>query len=212
LDILCLAAHSLRLRAERDDGPLANHLQWSPFLVTVALALIAEGQRELTRTIAERQTRDAEIVHRAYLSVEPGGLHPPVGRPEGEHVVLGHVRFKNVGHVPAQNVSWALYIKPSLNGELNDFPIAESDFREGLVIFPESAVTRRSDSINVTHESGWIYVWGEIKYDDGFGGPRRLTKYCHRYNREVLRLLEGRAGHGILEADARFHDHGNKAT
>jgi hypothetical protein len=57
---------------------------------------------------------------------------------------------------------------------------------------------------------GFIYVWGQVCYDDGFG-RRRFTKYCHRYNRRVLRRLDD-GGYGIPERDARFHEYGNDAN
>ena len=63
-------------------------------LVTGGLVWVGWRQARLTEEIANRQTRDTEILQRAYLSVEAGGLHPVLGRPEGQHVVIGHVHIR----------------------------------------------------------------------------------------------------------------------
>jgi hypothetical protein len=49
------------------------------------------------------QTRETQILQRAYLSVEPAGIQPHVDR--GDRVVCS-VTFRNVGHLPARNVRW----------------------------------------------------------------------------------------------------------
>ena len=68
---------------------------------------------------------------------------------------------------------------------------------------------RGSDSV-ILNPGGFIYVWGQLRYDDGFG-ERRFTNYCHRYNRETLRQLKGSTQHGIPAIYARFHESCNDA-
>ena len=65
----------------------------------------------------------------------------------------------------------------------------------------------------------WVYVWGAIHYDDGFGNERH-TNFCHRYDArgfspsvsgmssEQTQQL-GRAGVSI--EGAIYHQYGNDA-
>ncbi|KGJ69630.1 hypothetical protein BJA5080_08429 [Bradyrhizobium diazoefficiens SEMIA 5080] len=42
----------------------------------------------------------------------------------------------------------------------------------------------------------FLYVWGLVRYEDGFG-TTRTTKFCHRYNCANVENI-----HGEKEADA----------
>lgn len=56
----------------------------------------------------------------------------------------------------------------------------------------------------------YLYVWGIIGYDDGFG-KNRTTKFCHRYN-WIAREPEQPPGHtAVSEKHGRYHEHGNDA-
>jgi hypothetical protein len=66
----------------------------------------------------------------------------------------------------------------------------------------------------------YLYVWGAVYYEDGFGSGQRTTKFCHRYN--CINLAEiweppgmgGAArlkGHEIEAMFARYHRYGNDA-
>jgi hypothetical protein len=214
LAIWVLVVLRLLYQQEFSTNPLVDFLQWltrdSVSFFTAVLALSTTLLWFATWRGIRGQSEDTRILQRAYLSVEPSGLHPMVGRPEGQHVVIGHVQFRNVGHLLARNVSWSIEIKLSADGDLNDFPIFEDHFLGPNVLFPGTTATRASGSITLgPRPEVFIYVWGQVRYDDGFG-QRRFTSYCHRYNRAVLRKLDG--GHGILERDARFHEYGNDAN
>jgi hypothetical protein len=57
--------------------------------------------------VAYKQWRDSRIIQRAHISVEIGGLNPIIGIPDGTgHIVIGHVIFKNSGHLPAREFKW----------------------------------------------------------------------------------------------------------
>jgi hypothetical protein len=49
----------------------------------------------------------------------------------------------------------------------------------------------------------WLYVWGRVAYEDGFG-KERFTDFCHRYN--VL----GAHQWTIDETSGRHHEFGNQ--
>jgi len=50
----------------------------------------------------------------------------------------------------------------------------------------------------------FLYVWGLVKYEDGFG-KKRFTRFCHRYN------VAAETDMRISAIDARHHEHGNDA-
>jgi hypothetical protein len=111
----------------------------------------------------------------------------------------------NVGHLPARRVSCCIKIVQSEDGELADFPIDEQDFFGSYVLTPGAITRQGSDSITLA-EKGYIYVWGRIRYLDGFD-KQRTTDFCHRYPRIMLRRL--RSGYGIPAEFGRFHSVGN---
>jgi hypothetical protein len=57
--------------------------------------------------------------------------------------------------------------------------------------------------------NGYFYVWGEIKYTDGFG-QQRFTKFCHRYPCQPFELAPD-GSKSIDARHARYHEHGNDA-
>src|SRR6266481_573823 len=67
--------------------------------------------------IARRQIKDARILHRAYVSVKPLGIHIMKNKPD----IIAHLAFVNVGHLPANNLRNEVKIKWSDDGNLNDF-------------------------------------------------------------------------------------------
>jgi hypothetical protein len=77
----------------------------------------------------------------------------------------------------------------------------------------------RQEFQNFQENNIWLYVWGAIHYDDGFGNERH-TNFCHRYDargfspsvsgissQQTLQL--GRAA--ISTEGAIYHQHGNGA-
>src|SRR5262249_26039539 len=160
----------------------------------------------LTVTLAgvgRRQVKDTRILQRAYLSANIGGISPfrTIEDREG-HLVVAHVDIANFGHLPARQVSCCIKITQNENGELADFPIDEQDLFGSYVLTPGAVTRQGSDSLTLA-EGGYVYVWGRIRYLDGFG-KQRTTDYCHRYPRIMLRRLD--SGHfGIPAEFGRFH-------
>jgi hypothetical protein len=185
-------------------------VQWTAALFSATLGLfVATG---VLGYFAYRQLQDNDralkITNRAYLVVEPDGLIPPFGEFEG-HVVIGHIQIRNVGHVIARNVNWFKTIGLSPEGKKTDFPIRKEDFEGNNAVLPETAMTQGTSQVQLAPE-GFIYVWGEVRYDDGFG-QQRFTRFCHRYNRRSLTKMENRSTHHIAADLARFHEYGNEA-
>jgi hypothetical protein len=135
--------------------------------------------------------RDAAAAQRAYMSVELEGLHPLIfggsTKKTKQHVVLGHVIFKNGGHLPARDFRWFVNIEQDPNPLRENFPIPDTDQFEGkTVIAPRGEMKFGTKKIKL-QPKGWIYVWGAVNYHDGIKSGR-VTTFCHRYNREAFSL------------------------
>src|SRR5690349_7817857 len=84
--------------------------------------------------------KDTRILQRAYIAVEPLGIHLMQNGSE----LIGHVAMKNAGHLPARKVSWFVNIHASESGEEHDslFPLQPD--KGNIVIVPGAAATRGS--------------------------------------------------------------------
>ena len=72
---------------------------------------------------------------------------------------------------------------------MKNFAILQDRFEGDNVIPPGTGMRKGGKAIDwESFQAGrgrigdsWLYVWGEVRYDDGFGNTR-FTKFCHRYN------------------------------
>ncbi len=78
----------------------------------------------------------------------------------------------------------------SQDHRLSDLPIDASKL-EGKNTLPPGAIMMQGRPIiyvgdaegDLKNKRGWyLYVWGAVLYDDGFGGDDRGTRFCYRYN------------------------------
>jgi hypothetical protein len=136
--------------------------------------------------VATRQAGENEkalqITQRAYIAVEPMGLRPYGA--DGQ--VIAHYKVRNAGRLPAKNIRWFAYVRMDDNKEANHFPIDESDLYGDNVLAAGATMTHGTDRLPMKAQH--IYVWGIIRYDDGFG-KERFTKFCHRYNTDAREIL-----------------------
>jgi len=215
------------LAFEKTDRWLEAHDKSVIGAFTIVLAISTIGLWLATNKLwrsadatAEAQERDTRILQRAYLSVEPLGLSLLI---DNAHL-LGLVGFKNAGNLPARNLSWAIKMIASTNGELESFP--SHDTKGNIVVAPNSETTRGSDGRLVLSDlltmasagNGrmnetpiFIYVYGVVRYHDGFADGR-LTRFCHRYNYKVRPQVPGTAGYSMSRDLARQHTYGNEST
>jgi hypothetical protein len=173
-------------------------------LFTAALTVSTIALWQATRAAAQRQSRDTEILQRAYVSVEPAGITTTtVGHP------LAHVDFKNVGHLPASEFRWFLQLTPSNDENFSPPKIAEDKLRAAGVLPIGASIKRGSPDLLGVPSEKFLYAWGRVTYSDGFGN-HRFTDFCHRYNTAVRETPPG-GGYLIRNTHARHHDHGNAA-
>jgi hypothetical protein len=166
----------------------------------------------LLALIARSQRNDLRAIQRAYVSAEPEGIHPLWGDTRDDHWVIGHVKFRNGGHMLARNFRWYATIACDENSSREDFPIpSESEFEGTTMIAPGSAMKFGTGEVKLP-PTGWIYVWGAYTYHNGFD-QNPPAKFCHRYNRSALRKdidkSDPENGYGIPADDGRLHRFGN---
>src|SRR5262245_50746213 len=118
------------------------------------------------------------ILQRAYIAVEPLGVHLMQTGSD----LIGHVGIKNAGRLPARKVGWFVGIKTSGNGiEADDFfPV--QDRKGNIIVAPDTTAIRGSapslqiDDLNkfcnaqvdrTKERATFLYVWGSVSYDDG---------------------------------------------
>ena len=150
---------------------------------TIGLWLATQRLWEVTNRAEKTRDRDTRILQRAYLSAEPRGLHETTN---GD--VIAHVAFVNGGNLPARKVRNAVEITLSDNGEKSDFESVEVEPGQ-VLITSKGTIERGTGPLDQEGamayrdrlDGFYIYVWGRIEYEDGFGSPQWLI-FCHRYN------------------------------
>jgi hypothetical protein len=176
-------------------------LDWST-VFTGLLALVTGG----LVWVGWRQINDARVLQRAYVSAQPGGVFT---MSNGQ--LLPHVKFKNVGHLPASQVKSLLKFTASDDGAWSPSSIDDNDLRPAGVLPVGISVTTGSHGIGVPQAwTNYLYAWGRVTYLDGFGKKRR-TNFCHRYNTEA-RVPQTGGGVRIAEEYGRHHEYGNDAN
>jgi hypothetical protein len=187
------------------------YLQSRDMKASIGVAGKSAKAAEDSAATADKALRTTQ---RAYLSVEPLGIMPSADR---KHVI-SHIEIRNVGHLPAKNVSWRMNVTPSLDNTLSVFNVDESEARGSTVIFPETKATRGSEQTPIGEaplpskaegKQGHIYVWGAVYYDNGLGEDC-WTKFCHRYPR-AREMRPENGGVSIDKEHARYHEYGNDA-
>ena len=175
-----------------------------------------------TNWLVTTTRRDSRILQRAYVVVEPLGVHL---MPNGGELI-GHVGIKNAGRLPARKVSWFVNMHASESGEERDSLFPFDRLKGNIVIAPGSVATRDSakavpmqslteisgagDGADKEHERPtYLYVWGAVRYDDGFR-KMRTTRFCHRYNWAARKQTDNPCV--IAAADARQHEYANAAN
>ncbi len=151
---------------------------------TVVLALKTRDLYTATKSLADlaaAQSNETKILQRAYISVEPMGLWP-----QGVTEMNPLYKIKNAGRLPAQNIRWFGYARLDTDKDATTFKINEADLYGDNILAAEAGMTHGVGAMAIN--APFIFVWGIIRYDDGFG-KQRFTKFCHRYNTAALQMF-----------------------
>jgi hypothetical protein len=195
-----------------------THAEFWVALATIFIAIFTftlwRSTRNLwiaTRDTAKRQERDTEILQRAYIAAELGGI-----RDITNGQLVGHVVFRNVGHLPATNLRDVVKKIEVQDGAWRPPIIPDSQLEDhgvlpiGVRMKKGSAGTIYPGEVaNSLIPDKYLYVWGRMTYDDGFN-RRRFLNFCHRYPLDKLEIPSG-GGFFISEEHGRYHEYGNDA-
>ena len=215
------------------SGVAARANNWAALIIAVFTAVLAIFTVRLWRstqklwTVTNRTLQHAEQTSRkelrAYVSVEPLGITEYVGH----NLLVGRFKVRNIGKIPARDVSIYSTIALDVDPARRDFgigtprisptvlqPGAKMEFisYEG---YPTPA--EQLDRDEPLKLAGYLYVWGEVLYTDEFN-TMGWTAFCHRYPCEMFGTSDDEATAGrarnrsIHRKFARHHEEtGNDA-
>lgn len=177
---------------------------------TILLWLSTEKLWVETRDTGKRQESDTRILQRAYVRAVPKGIGTMTS---GE--LVAQISFENEGRLPATNFKWIVKPPTAGNGDWKPPQLHDSDLLEFSSIIPIAGIFRRgTDPVSPVSygEYKYWFVWGRVKYLDGFG-QERFVDFCHSYPiaRRVMDTPISSFGYTISDEYARYHDYGNDA-
>jgi hypothetical protein len=224
-DIEDLAAQQLMAKATDEIVWLSKLQLFLTLCGTLALLYTIRLNRHATNAAVEANKNTAKSIDqerenaqrelRAYIRVLPAGIN----KTEIRDRVIAHVVIENVGRMIAKEVTAAVRMEIRRGKIQSVFKYGANLTRTIGSIIPGVEVPMGSyETIHLKElpkvgansalESSlreYLYVWGEIKYKDGFD-ESRWTTFCFRYDPDNMKA------NCIDKAKARFHTSGNDAV
>jgi hypothetical protein len=158
--------------------------------------------------VVRRQNKDSRIIRRAYVIADMDGV-----RDTSRGNLVGHIIFRNAGHLPAGKFSW--FVKISGGNERFTPPKIRNKRLERVGILPAGAKWPMGSDENPfpQEESSpqYLYVWGKVGYKDGFSWRKRYVTFCHRY--PMAKSYTPSGGGFCIDAEhGRYNERGNDAN
>jgi hypothetical protein len=206
---------------------------WSALIIAVFAAIVAIFTVRLWRStqrlwiVTDRALQHAEQTSRkelrAYVSIEPLGITEYAGH----NCLVGRFQVRNIGKLPARDVSVYSTIGLEADAMRRDFPIGMARISP-TVLQPGAQMEFLSyegypipadqfDHDEPLKLAGYLYVWGEVLYTDEFNTVG-WTAFCHRYPCDMFGINADEATGGRLRNRsihrkfARYHEEaGNEA-
>lgn len=160
---------------------------------------------------------------RAYVSVNPDGINRA---DSGE--AIAHIIVKNWGKIAAKSVEVYVQSIISMDKDSQYFTVPDRSNMVSRVVQPADEMRQGTQEIfavaDIDNVEVFIFVWGVVYYEDGFG-QKRFTRFCHRYpgarvrrrpidfNATGMARMMGEVYEERLidPKDARHHQYGNDA-
>ena len=233
----CLSYDDIRVWAS-DSIDLATRIaaranRWAALIMAVFAAILAIftfrlwGSTEKLWTVTNRALQHAEQTSRkqlrAYVSVEPLGIMDYAGH----NCLVGRFQVRNMGKLPARDVSVYSTVGLDADAMKRDFPIGVA--RISPTVLPPGAAMEflsyeaypipadQLDRDEPLKLAGYLYVWGEVLYTDELNTVG-WTAFCHRYPCDMFGVEEdGRSSDHLRNRSidrkfARYHEEaGNEA-
>jgi hypothetical protein len=178
---------------------------WAALIIAIFTAVLAIFTARLWRstqklwTVTNRTLQHAEQTSRkelrAYVSVEPLGINEYVGH----NLLVGRFKVRNIGKIPARDVSIYSTIALDADSARTDFPIgtprisptvlqpgAKMEFASYEAYPIPADQLDRGEPLKL---AGYLYVWGEVLYTDEFN-TIGWTAFCHRYPCEMFGMSD----------------------
>jgi hypothetical protein len=206
---------------------------WAALIIAIFTAVLAIFTARLWRstqklwTVTHRTLQHAEQTSRkelrAYVSVEPLGITEYVGH----NLLVGRFKVRNIGKIPARDVSVHSTIGLDVDPARRDFPIGTPRISPTVLqpgakmeFVSYEAYPIPADQLDRDEPlklAGYLYVWGEVLYTDEFN-TMGWTAFCHRYPCEMFGMSADQAvprrarNRSIHRKFARYHEEaGNEA-
>ena len=189
-------AYCVQWRSAIATEDQARYTRWGLWLIGLTLGAGTIAAVAAWRTVATMDDT-ARRQLRAYISVEPGGIHPISAGP----FVIGYVSLRNTGNLPAGKASWIINLDFSRDHKRKDFSPKEIDAEGSAVIFPRVAIfraTRRGET-SVHQSSDDAPLFGTSTrarvigcyFGDTYGQPGPVEGNSARNIRSRLALIFG---------------------
>ena len=195
----------------------AKLTDWLLAVLTFFLALFTFRLWKSTDKLWQNASEDTRIIQRAYIAVEPLGIHS-ISDEVGDQTAVAHISINNVGNLPARDVEWSIKCETDVRRYRIRFPLNDREVYGHNTLPPGTKMMQGSDRFIFDEgtepgaEGGpFLYIWGVVHYRDGFeDSPLRKTEFCHRYNFE--NLPSGELQYFFRPDHARIHRYGNDAN
>jgi hypothetical protein len=164
-------------------NPLFDFWHWATHDAVAAftgiLAISTIGLWTVTSLGIRAQAQDTRVLQRAYISVDPAGIHY---MRDDRSKCVAHIEIRNSGNLPASKVKWNIREAFDKNPNRTHFGLNESKARGNNTLPPKREMRQGGGTILdlKTDNRLFLYVWGAVYYEDGFEN-KRVTRFCHRY-------------------------------
>jgi hypothetical protein len=233
----CLSSDEIRAWTSKSSD-LASRVaaranNWAALIIAIFTAILTIFTIRLWRstqklwTVTNQTLQHAEQTSRkqlrAYVSIEPLGITEYVGH----NLVVGRFQVRNIGKIPARDVSIYSTIGLDADPARRDFAIGTPRISPTVLqpgakmeFFSYEGYPIPADQLDRDEPlklAGYLYVWGEVLYTDELH-TIGWTSFCHRYPCEMFGTgddeatgsrVSNRSIHGRF---ARYHEEaGNEA-
>jgi hypothetical protein len=180
-------------------------------VLTGVLAISTIGLWVVTMLGVRNQSRDTRILQRAYLWCELGYIRSLKDAPG----FVPRIVIRNAGHLPAKHVAW-VFGEPHITTDYDWRPTTDPPAPEGdITLAPGADMTHGSAALDIPANLApgtYLYVWGYVRYNDGFEDGR-ISQFCHRYNLDLVRRRLETGGLRVIPKMAgRYNRYYNDTT